>query len=239
MRHYIYISLLFICIATSAQVNVRTQIQAVDSTFLPKLTGDFFYESKLYLGEQYYNKDWMTGDILLSTGAMVYDKSLKYNGLFDELIWLNETNFGKFKIDKPFVREFWLKNNPYSTVHFKQINLNEPNTVNRQDIFAELRVEGNLSLFIQRKISINRTEFRYVNNVLCQYDVITATPRYYIKLPSNQYLMLTKLRRRAFLKLFPEKKKRIAKIIRTNDLDVSVESDFVRLIELMNNDKAL
>jgi hypothetical protein len=239
MRHYIYISLLFICIATSAQVNVRTQIQAVDSTFLPKLTGDFFYESKLYLGEQYYNKDWMTGDILLSTGAMVYDKSLKYNGLFDELIWLNETNFGKFKIDKPFVREFWLKNNPYSTVHFKQINLNEPGNINRQDIFAELRVEGNLSLFIQRKISINRTEFRYVNNVLCQYDVITATPLYYIKLPSNQYLMLTKLRRRAFLKLFPEKKKRIAKIIRTNDLDVSVESDFVKLIELMNNEKAL
>jgi len=239
MKHYIYISLLFICISTNAQVNVRTKVQDVDSTFLPKLTGEFFYEGKTYIGEQYYNKDWMTGDILLSTGAMVYDKSLKYNGLFDELIWMNETNFGKFKIDKPFVCEFWLKNNPYSTIHFKQISLSEPGNTKRQDIFAELRVEGNLSLFIQRKISIIGTQFNYIDNMLCQFDIITATPRYYIKLPSSQYLMLTKLRRRAFLKLFPEKKKNIAKIIRKNDLDVSVESDFVKLIELMNNEKTL
>jgi hypothetical protein len=239
MKHYIYISLLFICISINAQVNVRTKIKDVDSTFLPKLTGDFFYEGKMYIGEQYYNKDWMTGDILLSTGAMVYDKSLKYNGLFDELIWLNGTNFTKIKIDKPIVSEFWLKNDPYSIIHFKQINLSEPGNVKQKDVFAELRVEGSFSLFVQRKISIIGTQLDYINNVVCQYDVITATPIYYIKLPSNQYLKLNKLRRRSFLKFFPDKKKNITKIIRTNNLDVSEESDFVRLIELMNNDKTL
>jgi hypothetical protein len=239
MKRYIYFLLLMICISTNAQTNVVTIVPKVDSVFLSKLTGEFFYEKKQYIGEQFFNNDWANGDILLSTGVTIYNKSLKYNGLLDELIWLNTFNFGKFKLDKSFIAEFWLKNILGVDIHFKQINVSDTSNIKQQCIFAEVKVNGKLSLYIQRKISVTGSENVYRNNVLYNYDDIEATPRYYIKLPSNHYLMLTNLRRRAFLKLFPEKKKTITKIIRVNHLNIKQESDFVRLIELMNNEVVL
>jgi len=48
---------------------------------------------------------------------------------------------------------------------------------------------------------------------------------------------MTKLRRLAFLRLFPEKKKPISKIIRDNHLNIKVESDFLKLIDLINKEE--
>jgi len=83
MKHYINILLLLICITANAQTNVIQTIPDIDSTFTSKLTGEYFYENTHYIGEQFFNKDWTEGDILLSNGTMIYKKSLKYNGLRD------------------------------------------------------------------------------------------------------------------------------------------------------------
>ena len=234
MKHYINILLLLICISANAQTNVIQTIPDIDSTFTSKLTGEYFYENTHYIGEQFFNKDWTEGDILLSNGTMIYKKSLKYNGLLDELIWLNSSNYGKFKLDKSSISEFWLKNISDHDIHFKRINVRDTSLTRQPDIFAEVKVEGKLSLYIQRKVSVIGSENVRTDNTVISYDDLKNSPRYYIKLPSNQYLMLTKLRRRAFLRLFPEDKKAINKIIKDNHLKVKVESDFVKLIELMN-----
>ena len=76
MKHYINILLLFICISANAQTNVIQRIPNIDSTFTSKLTGEFFYENTHYIGEQFFNKDWADGDILLSNGIMIYKKYL-------------------------------------------------------------------------------------------------------------------------------------------------------------------
>ncbi|MFA6580613.1 MAG: hypothetical protein WCS79_02310 [Paludibacter sp.] len=236
MKNYIFISMLMICISLNAQTNDLLKAPEVDSIFSSKLTGEFFYESKQYIGSQFFNKEWTDGDILLSTGEMIHDKFLKYNGLLDELVWLNKYNYGKFKLDKSFVKEFWLKNVNGSNLHFIKINVSDTSKVSGQDIFVEVEVEGKLSLYIQRKITKQWPQDVLVDNVLYRYDFIEATPKYYIKLPSNEYLVMTKLRRLAFLRLFPEKKKAISKIIRENHLNIKIESDFVKVIELMNQE---
>ena len=237
MRHYIiFFSFLLMCISMHAQTNVGSVVPPIDSTFTAKLTGEFFYESKQYIGVQNFNENWAQSDILLSTGEMIYNVSLKYNGLFDEVIWMNTSNFGKFKLDKSFIKEFWLKYEPSFPNHFKRINVSEPDNGQQPDIFVEVVIESRFSLFIQRKISVVGTETLYRNDAFREFETIEPTPVYYIKLPSNHYLKLNKIRRRAFLKLFPEKKKALTKMIRVNDLNVSVESDFVKLIELMNKE---
>ena len=234
MKHYINILLLLICTSANAQTNVAQKIPDIDSTFTSKLTGEFYYENTHFIGDQFFNKDWADGDILLSNGVMIYHKSLKYNGMIDELIWLNSSNFGKFKLDRSSVSEFWLKNILEHDIHFKRINVSDTSVIHRSDIFAEVKVEGKFSLYIQRRVSVNGYESVKIENDSYGFNVLKNTPRYYIKLPSNHYLMLTKIRRRAFLKLFPENKKAITKIIRDNRLNVKIESDFVKLIELMN-----
>lgn len=236
MKHYIYILFLLICISASAQTNVFQKVPEIDSTFSDKLTGDFFYESKQYIGEQYFNNDWWEGDILLSTGQKLYGKLLRYNGLFDELIWLNTSNYGKFKLDKLSVDEFWMKDKSGENFHFKRINVGDTTSTHRLGIYAEVMVTGKLSLYIQRKISAVGYEDEYKNKIIGRYYNLKSKPIYYIKLPSNNYLTLTKLRRVAFLKLFPDKKNTLNKIIRENHLNVREEDDFVKIIELINKE---
>lgn len=234
MRHYIYFSFLLICMTIHAQTNDTTRISKVDSIFSPKLTGEAFFDDKHYVGCQYYNEDWSKGNILLSTGSLVYCEKMKYNGLFDEVIWTNTSNYGKFKVDKSFISEFWIKNALDSTIHFKKINISDPESVHRSCVFAEVGVEGKLSLYIQRKISVLSIENEYVNNKLYYFENIGDTPLYYLKLASNRYVMLRKIRRRPFLKLFPEQKKTISKVLKENHLNFKSESDFVKVIDLLN-----
>jgi hypothetical protein len=237
MKKYLYIPLLFlICVLTAAQNNAILKIPEVDSVFASRITGSFFLERKQYFGDQYYNFDWAEGNILLTTGEMVSVKFLKYNGLFDELIWLNAYNY-KFKVDKSFISEFWLKDIEDSYIHFKRFNFNTNDSV--QSFFAEVKVEGKISLYVQRKITPQWPEYLVVNNVRVQYDVLKPTPIYYIKLPSDQYIILNKLHRRTFLKSFPDKKQAINKLINVNHLNIKNEVDFVRLIELMNENQMI
>ena len=223
-----------ICFSIKAQTNVVQKVPEVDSIFSAKLTGEFFYENKNYIGEQFFNKDWDEGNILLSTGEMIYGKYLKYNGLLDELIWLNTSNFGQFKLDKSYINEFWFKNLPESDLHFKRINVDDTSSIHIRDIFVQVKAEGKISLYIQRKISIIESVDVTKNNADYRYQKLETKPGYYIKLPSNQYFVLTKVRRIAFIRLFPEKKKSINKIIRENHLNIRKEDDFTKLIELMN-----
>jgi hypothetical protein len=234
MKFYINILLLLICFLSNAQTHVAPVIPVVDSTFTSKLTGDLFYENTYVLGEQYFNQDWADGDILLSNGLLVSNKVIKYNGLIDELIWLNSSNFGKFKVDKSAVSEFWLKNISDHDIHFKRINVSDTSTIHLSNIYAEVKAEGKYSLYIYHRVKVTGSEVVKLEKGSYSFDILTNAPICYIKTPSGHYLKITKLRRTKLLQLFPESKVTIAKMIKSNHLKIRSESDLVKLIELMN-----
>jgi len=233
-RHVHLLLLLLVCLSSNAQRAILTKAPDVDSIFSTKLTGDCFYENMNYIGEQFLNKDWTKGDILLTTGEIIHDKLLRYNGLFDGLVWMNEYNYGKFKLHRSFVNEFWISNTPETKTHFKRICISDTCKIHKKDIYVEVKAEGKISFYIQRRISVLGTENVKKNNFFYAFDIIGPTPSYYFKLPSNQYAIITRLRPRAFLKLFPLNKKAIIKLIRENHLNVRDENDCAGLIELMN-----
>lgn len=236
MKYYLYFSFLLICTSINAQTNVQVKAPEVKSIFSPKLTGEAFVEKKGYKGEQFFNKDWQESDILLSTGEEIHGEKVKYNGLLDELIWVNISSFQQFKLDKSFISDFWLKNGTGSPNHFRRINVNDQKDVHSTDIYAEVGVEGKVSLFIQRRIKIVGEENLYQNGILYLSESIGAKPLYYIKSPSNHYLILSRIRKNAFLNLFPDKKKDIAKVMKENHLNLKIESDLVKLIEILNKE---
>jgi len=234
MKYTLYLAVLLICTSVNAQTNVPVKAPEVKTTFSPKLTGETYIEKKGYKGEQFFNKDWLESDILLTTGEEIHGENLKYNGLLDELIWVNTSSYQQFKLDKSFISDFWLKNETGSTNHFKRINVNEQKDVHSSDIFAEVGVEGKVSLFIQRRIIIVGEENIYRNGTLYLSESIGEKPLYYIKTPSNHYLILSRIRKKAFLNLFPEQKKDIAKIMKENHLNLKTESDLIQLIIMLN-----
>ena len=237
MKYTLYLAVLLICTSVNAQTNVPVKAPEVKTTFSPKLTGETYIEKKGYKGEQFFNKDWLESDILLSTGEEIHGEKVKYNGLLDELIWVNTSSYQQFKLDKSFINDFWLKNGTGTPNHFKRINVNEQKDTRSSDIFAEVGVEGKVSLFIQRRIKVVDEENIYQNGTLYLSESIGAKPLYYIKTPSNHYLILSRIRKNAFLNLFPEQKKDIAKIMKENHLNLKTESDLVKLIEVLNKEE--
>ena len=234
MKHYICFAFLLLGFSINAQNNVATGVSDVDSIFSPKLTGEIYIREGNHKGGLFFNNKWVNGTILLSTGAMVYGKDLKYNGYLDEVVWLNNTSFKQFKLDKSYICDFWIKDSLNTPVHFKRMNVRDSTASHPSDIFAEVAIEGKISLYIQRKISRMEDEIIQVDNGRYYISVFAPTPIYYIKLPSNRYLKMNRLRRRAFLNFFPEQKESISKLIKKNHLNLKSESGLIEAIDLMN-----
>ena len=238
MKQFLFILILLVSSTLNAQTNSMNEIidsNKTDTVFHANLTGEAFIEYRGFKGDQYYFNDWVKSDILLSTGEKLYDIKLKYNGLLDEVIWLNTVIPGLFKIDKASINDFWLKPAFDNTIHFKRIKVNESPNSHHADIFAHVAVEGKISLYIHRKINILEVQSITLDGKLYPYKIIGPTPNYYIKMSSNKYFLMTSLNRNSLLKLFPEQKKLIAKILNTHHLNLKIESDLIKLIGLLNN----
>ena len=157
MKKTIILSFIIISVSAVCQTNVVSKIPLVDTTFSVKLTGSFFIERKQFVGQQYYNQDWSKGDILLNTGEKLTDILLKYNGLYDELIWLNTFNYGIFKLDKPAIKEFWLKTGNGSAHHFKQLKI-YTTLDSIQNTFAELLIDNKEITDLEKSLKAQNVE---------------------------------------------------------------------------------
>ena len=236
MKRYTYLFFLSICISLNAQTTSKNEAQEADSTFLCELTGETYVEFRGYNGSQYFNDDWAESNILTSTGEMLYGKKLKYNGLLDEVIWLNTDIPRSYKLDRALINDIWFQNIQDKPIHFKRIMIDEPNKSHKSDIFAEVAVEGKISLYIQRKISVLNIQTIKKEGKLYPYKTIGGTPVYFIKLSSDKYFSMSRLNRSSLCKLFPNKKKDIVKLQKQNQINLNTESGLCEMIDSLNKE---
>ena len=234
MKYCIIFVFLFSFISTEAQLVDRDK-NLTDSISKPKLTGETWFEPKGYKREQFFNKFWMLSDIILTTGETVYGEKVKYNGFLDELIWVNSTLNQQFKLDKQLIREFRLKTEQGQITYFKKIKIIKQGSTNQQsDVFAEVEVEGKISIYIRRQISIVNIEDITIDGIHCQQGIIKPTPQYYLKLLSSGFMLLEKIKLKSLIQLLPIQKKQLVLVMRKNNLKLKTEEDLVKLIKLLN-----
>ena len=236
MKNIIFFSLLVFCIPLFSQNTLSAGITNVDSVFAPKLTGETFTEYKRYKGNQFLTDDWMESEILLTTGQVVHNKNIKYNGLLDQVIWLNPVNSNQVILDKLSINEFRYKNMMGETVHFRRIDVVDTSSGHHLQVFAEAAVEGKISFYIQHRIMKTETENIIENKMTYNIDVLDSKPIYYIKTPSGSYFAASHITKYSFLKLFPEQRKAITKILNKNHLNFRTETAIINTIEVLNKD---
>jgi len=219
----------------NAQTIHQSRFLDADSVFSTKLTGETFIE-KRYKGDPFFTNDWVKGAVLLTSGDTVSGKRIKYNGLLDEIIWLNPFNLRKVKLDKSYISEFWYKNIQGKTIHFKRINVNDLSAVQQPAIFVEVALEGKVSLYIQHKFRVFDTENFYEDAKQYSIELIEPSTMYYIKLPSNKYIVAKSIKRNTLLNLFPEQKKDIVKLLKLNHLNFKSESSIIKVIDKLNKE---
>ncbi len=236
MKHTIFFTLLMFCIPALGQINLPVGLTNVDSVFAPRLTGEMYTEFKRFKGNPFITDDWMESEILLATGQIVHKKDIKYNGLLDQVVWLNPVNSNQVILDKLSLNEFWYVNMKGEQVHFRRIDIVESATGHHSQVFAEAAVEGKISFFIQRRIMRVEAENIIEDNKTYSIDVLEPKPLYYIKLPSGTYFVTGRITRHSFLKLFPDQRKVISKLLSKNHLNFRSESALIKTIELMNRE---
>lgn len=236
MKHTIFFKLLMFCIPAFGQSNMPVGVSKVDSVFAPRLTGETYTEFKRFKGDPFITDDWMESDILLVSGQMVHKKNIKYDGLQDQVVWLNPVNTNKYTLDKLAISEFWYTNTMGEPVHFRRLSVADTKTGRISEVFAEAIIEGKISFYIQHRIMKVEAENIIEDNKTFTIDVLGKKPLYYIKLPSGSYFVTGSISKNSFLKLFPDQRKAISKLLNKNHLNFHTESAVQKAIELLNKE---
>ncbi len=184
-----------------------------------KLFGRIFINRFINYDSQFFYR-WAKGDVTLYDSTVLKNKYIRYNHYLDELIWTRKLDYKSAIIDKQSVRAFSIyDDNNAPVAHFIKTRLKNWYENDSIDIFLQVLVEGNISLYAVRKIEL-------IENVIYNKD------RYYVLLEGNYNNF--KPSRVNLLRLFPGKRAEFRSILRKNKLQVRHEDQLIKAIELYN-----
>jgi hypothetical protein len=183
--------------------------------YQPNLTGELF-KPDLPLDEiTYFNSEWLAADIYLSNGEIAKNKLIKYNGLLDELFWLEPNSKNIIKLDKEAILQFHFQNlNDDSTVVFRNIRIKKNAVSDSSDVFGQVMYEGRLSLFIQHTYKFAGTELYRKNGFLLENNVYAIIPVYIFRFTNDKTFLTKSLNRKSLYSIFPEKRHQIKNFFR-------------------------
>ena len=193
-----------------------------------KLMGDSYYTSAL-ANRYFFLTDWLPGDIYLEDDDVVENVEIRFLISENELIFYNARLRNLFKIDKDIVTKFVVYDNGNKRV-FTKIYFDG---VVEGFRYFEMLFEGEKSLLENHSISeIKVSPYKDKNGVLrdTQYQQRTS---YYLYSADSDFQKVN-IKRRAFIKLYPQDKKQIRKIYRQNRLGFNTQNDLVQAVSLLN-----
>ena len=207
------------------------------SDYQPNLTGELF-KPDLPIDEiTYFNSDWLSADIYLSNGEIAKNKLIKYNGLLDELFWLEPKSKNIIKLDKEAILQFHFKNlNDDSTIVFRKIRVKKNSVSDSSDVFGQVMYEGRLSLFVLYTYKFAGTELSRKNGLLLENNVYSKIPFYIFGFTNHKTFLTKSLNRKSLYSFFPEERDQI-KIFFRQIKQSKIESyyDISRLMKFLNS----
>jgi hypothetical protein len=203
----------------------------------PKLTGELFRPVLPVDEITYFNSEWLPGDIYLSNGEVVRNKYLRYNGLMDELFWLESRSKNVIKLDKESILQFHFYNlNGDSTVCFRKIKVKKNSVSDSSDVFGQVMYNGNLSLFVQHTYKFVGTEPIRKNGLLLENNVYAMIPVYILRFSDYRTFITKSLNRNNLYIFLPEKKDQIKKFFKQmNQSKVESYDDITMLMKFLNS----
>ncbi len=230
-----YLPVLTVLFLLSVACYVQEQDTLPASLTEPKLAGEWYYPEAGYAGTQLFRGSWFPGRVLLENGRKSDDKMLAYNGLQDQLIWLDKKGGKVLALDKGLVAGFVLQDEQGKEMYFRKIRVKPLLMNDSVSVFVQVLWRGqHLSLFVHRKIISDYTE-TYDGFVTPQNGkLLKSAPVYYIMAHGRQQSQIEKINRKMLYAIFPEKKKDIRKILHKNHLSLHHEYQLIKAIELID-----
>ncbi|HPT15317.1 MAG TPA: hypothetical protein PK796_11035 [Bacteroidales bacterium] len=204
----------------------------VPELFRPPVCGEVYVVPKDFSGKQYFNRNWLPGDVVLTSGDTLYDMLLKYNGFTDELIWLDSNAFRQVKLEKHFINRFTMKHPDGRVILFERIVEKQPLSADSADVFVEVMCDNVARLCVQRQIASRGVTTKYIEGKDYSFDDLKPQPRYMLFLPNHQPVVFRIIGRKTVLRLLPPGYREQAEvIIREHHLSLRNEKQLIQVAE--------
>jgi hypothetical protein len=201
----------------------------------PKLAGEWYIPEVGYYGNQLFRKKWYKGEVFLWNGRTAHDKKLAYNVVQDALIWLDDAGGKVIRLDKGLITGFVLRDEAGKEMLFKNIRIRPLFSRDTAQVFVQVLFEGKrLAIYAQRKIEDYYNK-RYGGTVSdAAGTTFEPRPEYYLFDQGVQVAKMTKISRKNLLRVFPQEKKQIKRILRKHHVAVRDEPMLIKAVELID-----
>lgn len=221
LKNLLFILSLLLPLSLRAQ-NLYPPDSAADQFFLlQQLTGERYMDAEHKNEGMYLFEDWFPGRVLLASGHLITNISLRYNGYADELLWLKDKTV-QIMIDKESIKEFSILANQREHLFRKlKINFGKDST----ETFCESMYEGKVKVYVWRKDNLQSEIYRA--NML--YYIYVPKPVYCLFIGNKSYY-LKNTRLKTLYAAVPQLEDRLRQRIREQHLKVRSEADFLKMI---------
>lgn len=177
----------------------------------PYLTGELFMPGIIADKATYFNSEWLSGDIYLSTGEVARNKLIRYNGLLDELFWQEPRSNNIIKLDKEaIVRFHFLNLNGDTSVWFRKIKFKRSILTDSSEVFGQVICDESSSLLIVHT-------FKKAANISSVEKVVfEEEPVYIFRFPNHKTFVTRSLKRGSLYAFSPGNKDKIKEFLKTN-----------------------
>jgi hypothetical protein len=203
----------------------------------PLLSGEIFSPASSPDIVTYFNKNWLTGDIWLTDGSIIRNKKIRYNGLLDELFWLEQESNKTIKLDKEAIVRFHFQNIMGDTsVYFRRLKVKRNILADSTEIYGQEVYQGDLSLFVLHTFYLAGKEEIQLNNSYILKDIYKEDPVYYIKYLNNKVGGFKNFSRKRLYEFLPGKKDQIKRFFKENNPGkMNINPKLIKLMQFLNS----
>lgn len=201
------------------------------------LTGELFDLSLTPDLSTYFNTEWIAGEILMTNGRTVGNNKIRYNGLLDELFWLEPESRQTIKLDKESILQFHFQNfHGDSTISFRKIRVKKDIFADSADIFVQEIKHGKLSLMISHSFYFaGKATIRTAKGAFLK-DIYKEEPFYYLRLPDNRLLGLKRFSRKNIYSVLSDRKDLIRQYFReSNSGKISTDREIQDFVQFLSS----
>jgi hypothetical protein len=191
-----------------------------------KLTGRAYNYPVGLEGNPYMSDDWMIANILLENGIVAEKQKVKINIINNDLIFYNEDLKRVFTVDKETVKSITINPGSPDSLYFIKYYGNEVGFRLKKNDFIRVLYGGTISLYVKNMADIvNANDTNSKNKIY---------PKKYYYIGTTKGLIETKLNERSIIHLFPEKRKEIKTLVRSNKIKRGSEWGYALLMQLLS-----
>ncbi|HKI87799.1 MAG TPA: hypothetical protein VKA38_02145 [Draconibacterium sp.] len=204
----------------------NTNLNRIDG----KTTGVVYYVSAEANNNFFLQKDWVIGILKLEDGTIFRNVRMRYQAHDDELIVYNNNLRTLFIIDKEIVKSFTVQVGT-KVIRFEKLYFDGFQKGDRyfQDLYKG--TSKLLAFHFIDDVKINPYTDRY--GILRDKEYRPAV-HYYLYNEKNGFSRLL-MKRKSFLKVYPEHKKEIRKLFRKNHVFITDEEGLILALKLLED----